>query len=259
MGRPLPDPTEQNKNIRLFDAAMKKVAEKRSHPFVDFYEDLPDGSKAKPPAPLTDNGIHLTPHGYWRSALVLQQGPASNPLLWAIDIDPSNKMVTSVGTTAICLFDKDGPRKFTVRDDALPVMPADRERAETSVPASIRRLHVHGLGKGNFTLTIDGTEITTATAKEWADGVTIQGGPDYDQAEKLRAAIIEKNRLYFHRWRPQNETYLFGFRKGEQGQNGVEIPKFDPFIAKQEELIAKLRVPVEHTYELKAQRKEGDK
>ncbi len=89
--------------------------------------------------------------------------------------------------------------------------------------------------------------------------MSIFDGPEFEQAEKLRAAIIEKNRLYFHRWRPQNETYLFLFRKGEQGQNAPEIPQFDPLVAKQEEEIAKLRVPVAHTYELKPQRAEGDK
>ena len=60
--------------------------------------------------------------------------------------------------------------------------------------------------------------------------------------EKLRAAIIEKNRLYFHRWRPQNETYLFLFRKHEQGQNAREIPLFDPLVEAQEKEIAKLRI-----------------
>jgi lysophospholipase L1-like esterase len=59
--------------------------------------------------------------------------------------------------------------------------------------------------------------------------------------EKLREAIIEKNRLYFHRWRPQNETYLFGFRKHEQGQNAREIPLFDPLVEKQEIEIARIR------------------
>ena len=54
--------------------------------------------------------------------------------------------------------------------------------------------------------------------------MTLQAGPDFEQAEALRALIVAKNRLYFHRWRPQNETYLFGFRKHEQGQNAVEIP-----------------------------------
>jgi lysophospholipase L1-like esterase len=59
--------------------------------------------------------------------------------------------------------------------------------------------------------------------------------------EKLRALIIEKNRLFFHRWRPANETYLFGFRKHEQGRNAAEIPLFDPLIeAKEKEIAARL-------------------
>lgn len=70
---------------------------------------------------------------------------------------------------------------------------------------------------------------------------------DAGQVEALRQAIIEKNRLYFDRWRPQNETYLFGFRKHEQGQNAVEIPKFDPLIEEKEKLIAELRRPKSHT------------
>jgi glucose/arabinose dehydrogenase len=62
-----------------------------------------------------------------------------------------------------------------------------------------------------------------------------------DKLDLLRSAIRKKNELFFHRWRPENWTYLFGFRKGEQGQNGVEIPKFDPLIAEWDARIAKLR------------------
>jgi lysophospholipase L1-like esterase len=62
-----------------------------------------------------------------------------------------------------------------------------------------------------------------------------------DRLEQLRLAIIAKNELFFHRWRPQNFTYLFGFRKHEQGNNAVEIPQFDPLIEKQEEEIDRLR------------------
>ena len=57
---------------------------------------------------------------------------------------------------------------------------------------------------------------------------------------KLRATIHFKNELYFHRHRPQNETYLFLFRKHEQGNNAVEIPQFDPLIEEQEKLIAEI-------------------
>lgn len=54
---------------------------------------------------------------------------------------------------------------------------------------------------------------------------------------ELRRLIIRKNELYFHQYRPQNDTYLFLFRKHEQGNNAVEIPKFTPLI---EELDAKI-------------------
>ncbi len=60
-------------------------------------------------------------------------------------------------------------------------------------------------------------------------------------ADALRAKIVEKNRLFFHRWRPQNQTYLFGFRKHEQGQNAKEVAQFDPLVAKAEKEIAELK------------------
>ncbi|MEN9675549.1 MAG: hypothetical protein RIS76_1445 [Verrucomicrobiota bacterium] len=65
-----------------------------------------------------------------------------------------------------------------------------------------------------------------------------EGTPAY---EILRSGIRKKNELFFHRWRPANWTYIFGFRKGEQGQNAVEIPRFDPLIAAWDARIAKLR------------------
>lgn len=61
------------------------------------------------------------------------------------------------------------------------------------------------------------------------------------QAEALREIIRRKNKLFFDRSRPQNMAYIFGFRKHEQGNNAVEIPKFDPLVAEQEKLIAARR------------------
>jgi lysophospholipase L1-like esterase len=59
--------------------------------------------------------------------------------------------------------------------------------------------------------------------------------------EPLRKAVVAKDFLFFNRWRPQNETYLFGFRKHEQGQNAKEIPMFDPLIAEADKKIAELK------------------
>jgi lysophospholipase L1-like esterase len=52
------------------------------------------------------------------------------------------------------------------------------------------------------------------------------------ELDPIRREVLAKDELFFNRWRPQNETYLFGFRKHEQGQNAKEIPMFDLLIDK---------------------------
>lgn len=67
------------------------------------------------------------------------------------------------------------------------------------------------------------------------------GAADFKKLEPIRQAVLAKNEQFFNKWRPQNETYLFGFRKHEQGRNAKEIAEFDPFIAKLEDEIERLR------------------
>ncbi len=55
--------------------------------------------------------------------------------------------------------------------------------------------------------------------------------------DKLRTLVIEKNLLYFYRWRPQNEIYLFGSRKHEQGNNASEVQLFEPLVSEKEAAI----------------------
>jgi hypothetical protein len=123
---------------------------------------------------------------------------------------------------------------------------------------------VRGLSPGSYAyrIHVDGDEVEDLKFEVGQDvaNTMLPFGhtPESRQVDELRHAIIEKNRLYFHRWRPQNETYLFGFRKHEQGQNAAEVPKFDPLIEELETKIAKLRVPVKHTYELIRSENERD-
>lgn len=51
-----------------------------------------------------------------------------------------------------------------------------------------------------------------------------------ETSARLLDRIAAKNELFFHHYRPQNETYLFLFRKHEQGQNAAEIDHFKPLI-----------------------------
>jgi lysophospholipase L1-like esterase len=235
LGRPLPDPTAENKNRRLYTEALRETAMKRDLIFADMNPYLGDGPKA---APLTDDGMHLTGAGYWRSAFALEQALGLPERSWRLEI---GKNTTGEGVHI-------GPAGFT--DAMLPLAPPPADEPARPSPA-VRILRDLELAPGRYTLTIDGKAVATASAEEWAKGLTLTHGPEFDQAEQLRQAVVAKNRLYFYRWRPSNETYLFGFRKAEQGKNAIEIPKFDPLIVEKEKEIAKLRVPVAHTYEIK--------
>ncbi len=64
--------------------------------------------------------------------------------------------------------------------------------------------------------------------------------PKGSSLETMRMLVVEKNRLFFNRWRPQNETYLHGFRKHEQGRNAKEIFDFDPLVAEKDQQIHQL-------------------
>jgi len=60
------------------------------------------------------------------------------------------------------------------------------------------------------------------------------------RSENIRDQVVDKNRLFFHRWRPANETYIFLFRKYEQGNNAVEILQFDPLVEAAEQQVRTL-------------------
>ena len=167
--------------------------------------------------PLTQNGIHLNDRGYRAATVVIERALGLAPLTGDLDC-PSG-----------------GP--LTLTNKTLPCDP--------------RKVRAPGLTGGRFVLKIDGIPAATATAAEWAQGVGITKGPEFDQLEKLRELIAEKNRHYFHYWRPQNDTYIFGYRKHEQGRNAVEVPNFLKMVADKEAQVAAMATPDVHVYELK--------
>ncbi|HTU89579.1 MAG TPA: SGNH/GDSL hydrolase family protein, partial [Gemmataceae bacterium] len=261
LGSPLPDPKENNKNLRLYADAIRDVAKKRDHLFLDLF-DIPIqpglfeyGRELWRPT-LTDNGIHLTAWGYWYSASFLEDQLGLWWRRWYLEIGEKQRLKSMVSYTRLEEING-AARRFRLTDAILPIppQPEDGMPRQKRVASRGRRMRYVGLPPGSYKLLIDGKKVVSATAEEWFAGVYLQSGPEFDQAERLRQAIIAKNRLYFYRWRPENETYLFGFRKHEQGQNAREIPQFDPLIAAKEKEIAKLRVPVSHTYEIKADKK----
>jgi lysophospholipase L1-like esterase len=167
--------------------------------------------------PLTQNGIHLNDRGYRAATWAIER---------ALGLEPSPRELQSIGKSSL----------------------------ESTLPLEPRIVKLAGLPKGRHTLKIDGVAVCTHAAEEWAQGVPLATGPEFEQLEKLRALIAEKNQHYFHYWRPQNDTYIFGFRRKEQGHLTAEFPKYPPILNEKDAEIAKLRVPVAHTYVLEPAR-----
>ncbi len=99
--------------------------------------------------------------------------------------------------------------------------------------ASFPRENANGLlSRDGIQLTQPGYEAA-ARIMVAATGGSL-GSDNFAEFEPVRQRVAEKNELFFHRWRPANETYLFLFRRHEQGNNAVEIPQFDPLVAEAE-------------------------
>jgi lysophospholipase L1-like esterase len=251
LGPPLPDPERHNRELALYRDALRDIARERGLAFVDLLATgFPDGTKTSPPHAATNDGITLNEYGYWLLPNVLGTGAKATRPSWQVAIGPPGVDTLSFGTRISDLTTSADGVRFRAMDARLPRPPAPRDTPITLAPAD-RVLKVRGLRPGLYALSVDGVELARGSAGEWADGLGLTAGPEIDQVEALRRAIVKKNLLHFHRWRPQNETYLFGFRKHEQGQNAREVPLFDPLVAEQEAIIARLKVPVPHIYELK--------
>lgn len=80
--------------------------------------------------------------------------------------------------------------------------------------------------------THNGVTLSEEGHAAWATDVAkrLEWTPATKNVGTLRPAILRKNDLFFHQFRPANSTYLFGFRKHEQGKNAAEMPKFTPII-----------------------------
>ena len=101
---------------------------------------------------------------------------------------------------------------------------------------------LHALMAGEPWATVNGVSFTpedyVKIAPLFVKCLGLDAGPAFTNQPLLRPLVLSKNRLFFQRWRPQNEIYLFGSRKHEQGKNAAEVLQFDPMIADLEKQIA---------------------
>ena len=242
LGPPLPDPAEHNAVLERYHMVIAGIAREEGLPFIGPFHRL------ESEVPFTRNGIHPDARGYHRLAGLVADS-LGLPGGWhlALDAEGEGELVGGGGV----VWSRSGEGlSFAVRESALPLPRRDERGAPFPGWVGERRISAPGLAPGRWQLEIDGRAVAVAEAEEWAGGVVVDRGGPFDRAEELRQRIVEKNRLFLHRYRPQNHTYLFGFRRHEQGNNAGEIPAFDPLIAEREEAILQAARPRLHHYRL---------
>lgn len=225
---------KRTESIRLYAGALRKTADARGHRYVDLL-DLPMG--------LSENGIHLGAEGYLRAAQAIEASLGYPARTWKVEIDVGKESVKAEGLTIKSKSTDYNRVTFEAVDALLPAEDVNRF------------LYIKGLQPGRYALKVNGKALASGSFDEWARGIDLRGGPELERAEALRAVIAEKNRIFFDYWRPHNETYIFGFRKREQGSLQAEFPQFPSLVAAKEAEIAKLRVPELVIYTLEPEKK----
>lgn len=242
-----PVPSEQaskrNKDLQLYSSAIAKMAEDRDKIYLDIMKPILDLAEN---IPLSEDGVHLNETGYYYLALLLEKELGMSPREWAVQIDIGDQQVES--NPAAELLSSGLPIQFKVNEELLPLpLPILPITQETK-----RILKVLGLKKGYYTLSINGSQVVSSSAKGWSEGMAINQGAPYLQSRQLLDLILQKNRMFFHQYRPQNRTYILGFRSYEQGRHVKGLEDLDIIIEYLEGQIKDLRVPQPNLYQLTA-------
>lgn len=220
--------TSRNAMLEVYSAAIAKTAAERGKRFVDIFKPIQEIGKQKT---ITENGIHLNETGYYYLTTILEN---------KLGLPPRTKPVTIT-------MSKNTNPTFTIDEPYLPLPPPE---TGDRIANAGQVLKIAGLKKGFYTLTADNLTVTTASAKEWEDGVEIRQGGSFDQAHQIRQMILKKNELFFFQYRPLNTTYILGFRSYEQGRHAKGLEEQSFIIKWLEGQIALHRMPKSRVYQL---------
>ncbi|CAN5766198.1 hypothetical protein BH24BAC1_BH24BAC1_33240 [soil metagenome] len=240
------DAAMRNTMLERYAAAITKTASERGKQYIDIFTPFQVRNDKQH---LSDNGLHLNETGYHFLASTIEKGLGLAPRQESFTINLAKNAAEATAPAKILDTGKNKAiLTFTLNEGYLPLpLP---EQAEGTAAASGQVLKIAGLKKGLYTLTAYDSQVITASAKEWKEGVAIRQGALYSQAEQLREKINKKNELFFHQYRPLNKTYISGFRSYEQGRHAKGLEDLSIIITWIEGRIALNRLPKPVVYHL---------
>lgn len=252
-GPPFPNPSAYNEKVRQYADATRQLAQEAGAIYVDLYKTL-ISAESDPPVALTDNSVHLNQYGYWRLSEILAD-QLGLPRRWEVILDRSKEqLVRAEGTQLQQLQWKPDALSFQASDTVLPNPAPEGAPEDADVHAAQRRIQILGLSDGTYELLFDGKPIVRAAAKQWEQGIVLTNDPSYEQVRKLRRKVIEKDLLFFYRWRAHNGEYIYGRRSKPGGGNAgnptfpVEFVELDRLLSQSDQHLDQLAMPQTHIY-----------
>tara|TARA_R110002124_G_scaffold57700_12_gene161527 strand:+ start:14103 stop:15278 length:1176 start_codon:yes stop_codon:yes gene_type:complete len=227
----------RNNENRSYNQAIKEIAQSRKLTFIDFFDAFNTATGAEL---YENNGVHLNEKGYAQLAETVMDQLGLNKEKPSIEIEASTASVESnVPVQHISIAEKARIISFNSTQNLVSKPNVGNET-----------IKVNGLKKGNYSLSVDGKLSAIGSRKQWEEGTILEQGPSLEQSKHLLELIREKDKIYFQQYRPQNRTYILGFRSYEQGRHKEGLEALDALILWLDDQINQTKKPKTLHYQL---------
>jgi len=261
-----PDKDVRNLSLRKMSDGLRKVATDESVLFADQFDPYMAvmlKARQADPAVVIGGGdsVHPGPVGQMIMAWAILKYLGAPAAVSSAELDGgTGKVVAAAGCQITDAKGAAGVITFTRRDQSLPMPVNPQGEAVTKlIPllADLSRyeLKVTGLTAPKYQLLVDGKPAATLTGEELSQGcnLTLTAGPITEQARQLWSLVVEKNNVFFRRWR---EVQLYGLpdwakTPSFETAREKELARLDGQIEQLEAKINTARQPQPHTFVLK--------
>lgn len=234
------DCEERNQMLKAYSDEIAAVASARELRFVDLFHPFQQFDVS---SGISNEGVLLNEKGYYQLALTVRDALQLPQPEERLEIRVADQTINTDLVISDAQVEKE-QISFTIQEQGLPFV------GPAAASGDGKKIQIHGLKKGFYSLAVDGVPVASASAKEWAKGVDIIHGPAFYRAKELRNQIFKKNELYFHRYRPLNRTYILGFRAYEQGRHTEGLDELGAIVTWLDTQIHLRKTPTSYHYKL---------
>lgn len=223
LGKRTPRWEKRNSELATYTRTMNQVAARAGLPFVNLNRPTSDLMEDYTAPKMTVNGVNLNGYGYWCVSRTLADVllPGDGP--WRLTVDAGQATGSGRGVSISGVNRSGRGIRFTVAEKTWPSLGAPvAGEVHRQLGSQRDVLTVKNLSAGQYRLTIDGTEVATATAQKWAEGVALEATPAHLALAEYREAIYDKNVNFVYSWKALNQVHIVGERR--KSNSGRALP-----------------------------------